>query len=115
MISLRSSFTVLISCHITGCVLLLGGTIDAHVRVEGELADTREACTVRFVSARARDIRGEQRIGAGQFRVGFLYHGGERISDFHAELSCAGRPWRQVGPSKAFAEGTPVRLGMISP
>ena len=113
MNSLRISILALATASLSGCVLFMG-TADAYVSVTGELAPGARSCSIRFVSKRSETSRGEQRIDAGAFRVSFLYHYGEKLSDFAAQLSCGGSEWRYVGPPGAFLKG-PVDLGIISP
>jgi hypothetical protein len=109
----RIPILALVTASLSGCVLFMG-TADAYVIVTGELAPGARSCSIRFASKRSETTRGEQRIDAGAFRVSFLYHYGEKRSDFAAQLSCGGSEWRNVGRPGAFLEG-PVDLGTISP
>ena len=93
--------------------MLLGGTYDAPVFVEGDLVKTEQsACSIRFVSARTGLARSTQNVAAGPFKTSFVINPGDALTDFHAELSCGG-PWLTVGPPDAFSHGQHVSLGRI--
>jgi len=93
--------------------MLLGGTYDAPVFVEGDLVKTEQsACSIRFVSARTGVAHSTQTVAPGAFKNSFVVNLGEKLTDFHAELSCGG-PWLTVGPPDAFSHGQHVYLGRI--
>ena len=96
-----------------GC-MWFAGTIDAWVPVHGHLATDRSDCLIRFNSPRLGKTRGQAPVPAGDFRTGLVYHAGEQASDFHAELSCGGGPWRQAGPEDVFQGPSPINLGRLS-
>lgn len=111
---LASTLLVILLATNGGCMLLLGGTVDAPVFVEGVLAEAEQpACSIRFVSARTGVVRSTQNVAAGPFKTSFVINLGDTVSDFHAELSCGG-PWVTVGPPDAFGHGQLVSLGRIS-
>lgn len=115
MRSIRALLVAILSCHLAGC-LMYPGISDLYVSVGGELDVNRHTCKIRFVSIRLNVIRNEQSIAPGRFLAGFMYHlSDERLSDFHAELSCDEGAWRVVGPVDAFSKGFPVELGKIAP
>jgi hypothetical protein len=114
MKSIRNLFLLLGLLSLTSCALFFP-TADAYVKVNGELAPGTKPCAIRFASERLNLTRGEHNIAPGSFSVSFLFHYGEKLSDFRAELSCGGSEWRYVGPSDAFLKGSPVELGVVAP
>ena len=110
---LKMVLVVAFAGNLSGCLLFMG-TVDAYVRVEGELINASKDCRIRFYSERKSSSRGEQNIAPGLFSVGFLYHGSEKKADFVAQLSCGGSEWLRVGPKNAFMLSGSVKLGAIA-